>query len=273
MAKRADVPFAPRAQPASCSTAALYYQTGLLLSRVVANTGGMEAPHLAKAMLRTLCDRLHAVCAMREAAIHATRNIEYANRALQLLEVQRSKSAVGAPSQQQQAGHQRVPGRGQAAPGTAAAAGAAGAKQASGKPPAGGQQPSPDDSSNSCQDHMAVTQAGGLALRGGRGPTAAAGGASAQHAQASSQQQANEMQYLCSKMAHAAKQAAEFSELLKRSASSFRELLERADVQDSQHAKEACMHMALILMDVGMMHRQAITAHSHRVLASLRQLQ
>ena len=119
-----------------------------------------------------------------------------------------------------------------------------GGKQAgaSGKE-AGGQQQqtSPNDSTTSSQDHMDVTQPAPQPA-----PTAAP---RAQHPLVNVSQELGRLQ---PEVMQSVKQITQYGGLMRRSTLGFQALLERADVQSSQTAKRACIHLASLCLDMGM---------------------
>ena len=70
----------------------------------------------------------------------------------------------------------------------------------------------------------------------------------------------------------AARQISRFADCLRRSTNSFQGLIERQDVRDNQHAKLACMHMAVVCMDVGMLDGFQVISHASKALESIRRL-
>ena len=81
-----------------------------------------------------------------------------------------------------------------------------------------------------------------------------------------------EMCALQQRLVSAARQVFRFAETARRSTSGFQAFVERADVQGSQDAKLACMHMSVVSLDMGMRCGPQLVQHASRALAHIRQL-
>jgi hypothetical protein len=122
----------------------------------------------------------------------------------------------------------------------------------------GQQEPSPVGSTNSSQDQLLPAGLSGAGV-----PRANAG---------LQVNVAAELGPLQNSLLGAARTISQFAELLRRSTLGFQALLERADVRESQPAKLACMHMAMLCMDIGMGDGPHMCAHARATLDSIRKM-
>lgn len=115
---------------------------------------------------------------------------------------------------------------------------------------------SPDDSSHSSRDIAA---------------TAAAASASTPPLSAV-QLQLPDLGLLQSRLLASAKQVSRYADLIRRSTNSFQVFIERKAVQESQGAKLACMHMAVVCMDMGMMNGMTLINHATEAMHHIKVL-
>lgn len=129
--------------------------------------------------------------------------------------------------------------------------------QPRGAPAAAPTHVSPDDSSHSSRDIAAPATAGTSASTP---PLSAV------------QLQLPDLGQLQSRLLLAAKQVSRYAELIRRSTNSFQVFIERKAVQESQGAKLACMHMAVVCMDMGMMNGMTLINHATEAMHHIKVL-
>mmetsp|Transcript_27522 Transcript_27522/g.70065 ORF Transcript_27522/g.70065 Transcript_27522/m.70065 type:complete len:548 (-) Transcript_27522:561-2204(-) len=244
----------PRTSERINKAAMVLVQTAELLQFTIRACESMgKGAELVREVTRVLCERLAACCFIREASCQTHKYTDYAQRVGQLLSRGAPQAAAGTSTAAAAHAAPRA-----AAPVASAPAG----KQAGGKG-VPGQQTSPNDSTTSSQEQLAMAQSRGS----GAGPGT--------HARAVVPQNVNvaaELGPLQAKLLTSARQIVKYAELVKRSTNNFQTLLERPDVRHNPMAKLACLHMAALCMDLGMADGGEVLAHAFKVLECIRHL-
>jgi len=262
----------------------IYVQTSDYLNCTMRMADTTRDTGCARDALSLLCKRLSSVCLAREAALQPHRLTDYANRVQQLLHrsQQAATHAAGAPAGTT------------AAPHTATTKGAATATANAKSQP---QHPSPDDSTTSSQDqvalgHPAATNNLHHPSSSGRPPPTLPGYPSGgphlppPHAQPHhhhhhhhhhhnhhhNHQQVQLPADLRAKLLACARQITRAGSQLKRTTHGFQAFSERPDVRHSRAARLACAHIAAVHMDYGLAEGGLTRAHTLQALQHIQEL-
>ncbi|MEW5301733.1 MAG: hypothetical protein WDW36_004572 [Sanguina aurantia] len=227
----------PRSHERTSRIESLYGQTAELLHHTLKNIEVMHASELGKEALRILCERLCAICCMRQAAHAPNKYEDVARRIGAVIKDHGAQLAVAAAAA---AGGQGATKQQQQQHGASAAA------PKDSKP----SHVSPDDSSHSSRE-VAAPVATGVSASTPPLPTAQ------QHLLL-----LPDLGQLQSKLLASSRQVSRYSELIRRSTNSFQVFIERKAVQEKQDAKLACMHMAVVCLDMGMMNGMTLISHA-----------